>query len=88
MWSSNYGGYVNKDLVNLYQQANLDYLVESNAGTRDSYLHQIQKRQAGELPYLYLYAKQEFVAVSARIGGVTISPLGIFSNRYSDWYFK
>jgi peptide/nickel transport system substrate-binding protein len=88
MWNNNYGGYVNRDLVNLYQQAGLDYLMESDPKTRDGYFQQIQQNQAGNLPYIYLYARQEYITVSARIGGVTVSPLGVFANRYTDWYYN
>ncbi|NWJ46286.1 MAG: hypothetical protein HXX08_10455 [Chloroflexi bacterium] len=84
IWNNPPGGYRNQQLISLYSNANS--VVDKTL--RMELLNQIQQLEAKELPYLYLYANQDYAGVAAFVGGVTESPLGIAANHYADWYIR
>ncbi len=84
VWKGNFGGYNNKTLADLYNKASR----EPNKNLRQDIMVQIQQLEAQDLPYIYLYAEQQFMGVAAFVGGVEEGPLGVAANLYSDWFIR
>jgi peptide/nickel transport system substrate-binding protein len=78
----NSGAYKNDKLSQLYVAA----LSESDTGKRAGIMAQIQQTEADDLPYIYLYAQYELLAVNKRVAGVAQTLGGAAYSLYSDWY--
>lgn len=78
----NNGSFGNEKLTNLYSAAQK----EPDAAKRKDLMAQVQRLEAEELPYLYLYAQLGWLNVNKRIAGFTTTPLGPTANLYTDWF--
>jgi len=84
VWKDNFGRYNNKTLTDLYNKASH----EPNKALRQDIMVQIQQLEAQDLPYIYLYAEQQFMGVAAYVDGVEEGSLGVAANLYSDWFIR
>jgi peptide/nickel transport system substrate-binding protein len=86
VWQSvpelNNGAYGNENLTNLYEQAQK----EVDTVKRKDLMAQIQRIEAEEQPYIYLYAQLGWVNVSKKVAGFTTTLKGPTGNLYTDWF--
>ncbi len=81
IWKNNFSGYNNPELLNLYDKA----FHEPDQDARFALLAQIQQLEARDLPYLYLYAQQNYLGALYPINGIEPGPLG---TSYNNWYIR
>ncbi|MEI6045335.1 MAG: ABC transporter substrate-binding protein, partial [Chloroflexota bacterium] len=78
----NNGAYGNEKLTNLYEQVQK----EVDSVKRKDLMAQIQRLEAEEQPYIYLYAQLDWLNVSKRVAGFTTNSIGPAGNLYTDWF--
>jgi peptide/nickel transport system substrate-binding protein len=78
----NSGAYGNEKLTGLYSQAQK----EPDSVKRKDLMAQIQRLEAQELPYIYLYADLDVMTASKRVAGFTTTTRGPAGNLYTDWF--
>jgi peptide/nickel transport system substrate-binding protein len=86
VWQSvpelNNGAYGNEKLTNLYDQTQK----EVDTVKRKDLMAQIQRLEAEEQPYIYLYAQLGWLNVSKKVAGFTTTLKGPSANLYTDWF--
>lgn len=76
----NYAAYINKNVEMLFDQSSKEFDREK----RKAIFGQIQKTLTDEMPYHFLYESKQYQPVNRRVGGVTVSGLGL--NEMNKWY--
>lgn len=79
--SLNRGGYVNKQVEMLFDQASKEFDREK----QKALYAQIQKMITDDAPYAFLYENLSYAAVNKRVGGITPTRRGITYNMHK-WY--
>jgi peptide/nickel transport system substrate-binding protein len=86
MWNNipelNSGAYGSEKLTGLYSQARK----EPDVRKRKDLMGQIQKFEAEELPYIYLYAELSTMTASKKVAGFSTNLKGPAGNLYTDWF--
>jgi peptide/nickel transport system substrate-binding protein len=79
----NAGAYVNPQVESLFTQGSKEF----DEAKRKQIYAQIQTILANDSPYAFLYEPLTFAGINKKVGGITVSPLGIEYNM-NQWFIK
>ncbi len=80
----NRGNWVNTEVNKLYDDA----VKELDFNKRKDIMNKIQVIEATELPYIFYYARLNWLSVNNKLAGLTQSSLGTQTDLLTGWYFK